>query len=97
MLQKTTIQKRVRFKGRPNQEEFLKELKNRVDNYFKENNVSPFANREMVLKTVIAFTGWAIIYAFIMSDILSAFPVFLISAFTILGFVVLSGRNDGVG
>lgn len=87
MLSKTTTQKRVRFKSAPNQDEFLKELKERVDTYFKENNISPYANREMVVKTVLAIISWIIIYALIMSDRLSQYPLFFILAFTILGYI----------
>ena len=33
-------------------EDFYKELRKRVGNYFKENNISRYANANMILKTI---------------------------------------------
>lgn len=87
MLKKTTVQKRVRFKSAPNQDDFLNELKERVDSYFKESNISSYANREMIVKTIIGIVSWLMVYTAIMSNLLSQFPLLLILGFTILGYI----------
>ncbi|WP_340112549.1 fatty acid desaturase family protein [Maribellus mangrovi] len=87
MLKKTTIRKRVRFNSSPKQDEFLRELKKRVDHYFHENKISKHANPQMVWKSIIGFGSWLLVYALIMSNLLSQFPLLLILAFTLLGFV----------
>ena len=47
---------------------FVKTLKKRVDNYFKENKISKHANFNMVLKTVLLvlfyFGSYSILYFF---------------------------------
>lgn len=40
------------------QTEFVKELRMRVDHYFVQNNISKFANRPMVFKSIFFFTTW---------------------------------------
>ena len=85
MLGKTTGEKVVRFKSTPDKDQFAKELRMRVAQYFKENGISKYGNREMHLKTIVAIVSWISVYALIMSNTLS--PLGMILAFTALGYV----------
>lgn len=85
MFGQMTQDKQVRFKSNPTKDLFAKELRMRVAQYFKENNLSKYGNTEMYLKTVIAILAWTGVYAWIMSNTLS--PLGLIGAFTLLGYV----------
>ena len=87
MLNKTTSEKRVRFKGTPRKEEFIKVLRQRVNDYFEQNNISPYANGEMIFKTIFSIIMWGGVYGLIMSDVLSSSPWLLILAFTVLGYI----------
>jgi linoleoyl-CoA desaturase len=87
MIQATTSAKRVSFKGNPKKELFILDLRSRVNAYFKENNISPYANTEMYLKTVIAIVAWIGVWIWIMSDILSGNPLVLFMVYLLLGFV----------
>jgi linoleoyl-CoA desaturase len=87
MLKQTTSSKRVNFKGNPRKEEFIRELRRRVDAYFKDNNISPHANAEMVFKTIFAVVAWVSTYAWIMSDTLSASPLAMYLVYMLLGYV----------
>lgn len=86
MINQTTSGKRVRFRSNPRKDEFIRVYRERVDNYFRDNNMSPYANTEMIVKTIIAFLFWGGSYALLMSNILSPYPVLLILAFTMLGY-----------
>lgn len=48
--------------------QFYTVLKQRVDNYFKENNISQHANAQMIIKTVFMFCLYFIPYTLIMSN-----------------------------
>jgi len=85
MLNKTTMDKRVRFKSTPKKSEFIKVLRQRVNAYFEDNNISPYANTEMILKTVFAVVAWISVYAWLISGTLGTFGVFMV--FMLLGFV----------
>jgi len=87
MLNQTTTDKIVRYKSNPKKDEFFKTFMDRVNAYFKDNNISPKANREMIVKTIIVLSSWVAVYAVIMSDILSFSPLLLILAFTLLGYI----------
>lgn len=87
MLNKTTSEKRVRFRSTPKKNEFMKVLRQRIDAYFEDNNISPYANGEMIFKTLFAIVAWISVYALIMSDVLSPYPFVLIMTFMLLGFV----------
>lgn len=58
---------RVTFYNRTSRE-FSKTVKQRVDQYFKTNKLSPHANLQMVVKTVIMLTLYLGSYALIISD-----------------------------
>jgi linoleoyl-CoA desaturase len=47
----------VRFIS-PEKTDFFKTLRSRVDNYFKENNISPFATSSMIIKSIIMLLAY---------------------------------------
>ncbi|MEZ4956673.1 MAG: acyl-CoA desaturase [Saprospiraceae bacterium] len=87
MIKATTSAKRVRFKGNPRKEQFIKDLRSRVDAYFAENNISQYANTEMYLKTAFAIVAWVGTWLWIMSDTVSSSPLALYAVYLLLGFV----------
>lgn len=87
MIHSMTSDKRVRFKSTPKKSEFIKVLRQRVNDYFEDNNISPYANGRMIFKTIFAIVAWVGVYAVIMSDVLSDNPFALIMTFMALGFV----------
>ena len=87
MIKSMTSAQRVRFKSTPKKTEFMNILRARVNNYFRENQISPYANREMIIKTVVAIVAWIAVYAVIMSDVLSFSFLALVLGFTVLGYV----------
>lgn len=87
MIKATTSSKRVRFKGNPRKEQFIKDLRSRVDAYFADNNISQYANTEMYLKTAFAIVAWVGTWLWIMSDTLSDSPLAMYGVYLLLGFV----------
>ena len=87
MIKATTSAKRVRFKGNPRKEQFIQDLRRRVDAYFADNNISQYANTEMYLKTAFAVVAWVGTWLWIMSDTLSYSPLALYGVYLLLGFV----------
>ncbi|MFT6815717.1 MAG: linoleoyl-CoA desaturase [Sphingobacteriales bacterium] len=87
MLKSTTSLKKVKYNSNPRKDEFFRVLKERVYSYFKDNDISPYANANMYFKTAFAVVSWAGIYALIMSNVLSSSLGLLVLAFTVLGFV----------
>ena len=81
---------RIKFdtKNRP---EFVKELRKRVNNYFKENNISKYANTHMVIKTIFMISLYFIPYFLIIFNITS-------NSWAVLGLWILMGFGmAGVG
>ncbi len=87
MFNQTTKSKRVRFKTTPEKRLFIQELRKRVDEYFESNNISPHANAEMIIKTIIAFAAWIGVYGLILTDWFSGNFFTLCFIFMALGFV----------
>lgn len=87
MISQTTSAKRVRFKSTPRKDQFIRVLRERVNEYFETRGISKHANGEMIFKTVFAAVAWLGVYGLIISDVLSPYPWLLIGAFTLLGFV----------
>lgn len=87
MLQKTTSSKVVKYKSKKAKDDFAKELRKRVNNYFKERNISPYANTEVILKGILGFALWGVIYGLIISNTFSSSLVELMLAFMALGFI----------
>lgn len=66
----------VRFNKR-NRPEFYKELKTRINNYFKENEIDKHANWSMKLKTAFMISAYFIPLALIVSGTISGFGAML--------------------
>ena len=62
--------KKIRFVSR-DKSQFFAVLKERVDNYFTENNISPYANKTMVFKTIFMLSLYFVPYALIMSNFMN--------------------------
>ncbi len=60
-------------------DQFYSELKSRVSNYFEERNLSPHANAQMILKTVVIFTFTFGAYGLIIADFLPLWTMLLLS------------------
>jgi linoleoyl-CoA desaturase len=58
---------------------FFVVLKTRVNNYFKEKNISSHANTEMVLKTIFFMLLWLGLFALIMSNFFGLLPMLLMA------------------
>ncbi len=79
---------------------FYQELKNRVNAYFSENQISQHANWKMVLKTVIVMawlaTAYVLLVFFSSSLILAIISAFLVAqGFVLVGFNVMHDGNHG--
>ncbi len=71
MLKKTTIDKVVHYKSTQAKDDFAKELRLRVNNYFKEKNLSPYANSTAKLKAILGFAVWGLLFTIIITDTVS--------------------------
>lgn len=72
--------------------QFFATVKSRVDQYFKDNNISQHANFEMVFKTIVLLTGLVGTYVAIMSGYFSVGMMFVFAL--VMGFVkALIGFN----
>jgi len=87
MLKQTTKSTRVRFKGTPTKEKFIKDFRARVNDYFESNNISPFANGEMYFKTAFAAVAWIFAYYLIISGFSNESGYVLMASYLLLGFV----------
>lgn len=61
------------------QGKFFATVKQRVDAYFKENNISSHANAEMVLKTIFFTGSLVLLYALIMTNSFGLLAMFLMA------------------
>lgn len=86
MFQKTTTIKKVRYKSNKRKDEFFRDLKGRVNNYFKQGGINKHYNSAMVVKTVIAFGAWLLVYSILISNQLSFSYAATIAGFCVLGF-----------
>lgn len=77
--------------------EFYKELKKRVNNYFKENNITRFGNTRMVIKTICMILLYIIPYFLILTVADSPLVALLLWAVTGLGMagIGMSVMHDG--
>ena len=88
MLQQTTTDKEIRFKSTPNKDKFVETLRGRINQYFKDNKTTPYANGFMWFTAFFGFTAWAIVYYLIISNTITPYgPIALIGAFTLLGYI----------
>jgi len=65
-------------------EDFYKELRKRVSAYFKENNISRYANFNMVLKTIFMISLYLVPFVLILSYLESTWIIFLM--WIVMGF-----------
>jgi len=71
--------------------EFYRVVKERVNNYFRENEISKHANFEMMLKSVLIISLYAFPFALMLTGILS-------STWTVLGMWAIMGFGmAGIG
>ena len=77
------IQQKIKFTNK-DKTQFFNILKQRVDNYFIENNISQHANGLMVFKTIFMLSLYFVPYAFIMTGMLGVAGIWI--AYTIMGF-----------
>lgn len=87
MLAKTTTDKVVRYKSSPAKDDFAKELRARINNYFKTNKISRYATRTVISKAIFGFTVWILLYSLILSGVVSTNFWWLVLAFMGIGFV----------
>lgn len=87
MLVQTTSAKRVRFKSTPRKDQFIRVLRERVNEYFENKGISKHANTEMIIKTIVAFVAWIGVYTLLITNTLSFSYWLLLAGFTLLGFV----------
>src|SRR5688572_30991123 len=50
-----------------NQKDFYLTLKKRVDNYFKEKNISPYGNYKMIVKTIVMYAIYLVPFILILN------------------------------
>lgn len=55
MLKKTTSSKVVRYKSTKAKDNFAKELRKRVNSYFEERELSPYADNKVIAKGIFGF------------------------------------------
>ncbi len=87
MLNRMTSDKRVKFKSTPLKDDFIRDLRSRVNEYFKTNEISPYANMEMYIKTALAIVMWLACFGLIMSGTLGNLGLFL--TYFAWGFVII--------
>lgn len=90
--------KALKFSNR-SQNDFVQTLNSRVNAYFKDNNISRYANGAMVFKTLFHLTIWIGLYLAIMTNTFTNSP-WLYAAWGVLGFfnamVALNIGHDAI-
>jgi len=94
-----TMLPRIRFQNKE-QVPFVKELRKRVNAYFKENNISRNANPHMVIKTISMFLIYLVPYALVYTGLLSGAWLFILAVMMGLGMAgigmsVMHDANHG--
>jgi len=91
--------KTVKFTGRKH--EFFNTLNQRVNGYFKTNNISRNANAEMVIKTIVMFSLYFIPYTFILVLPVTNYGIFLLLCVVMgigvggIGLSIMHDANHG--
>ncbi len=80
--------KRIKFINK-NKTVFFDTLKSRVDNYFKENNISQYANGKMVFKSFVMLCIYFVPYALIMTQDMSLTSMWICTLIMGLGLAGL--------
>ena len=82
--------------------EFIKELREKVNNYFSENKISKYANFSMVLKTIILLSLYIAPYFLIVFNVFTnpyiVFLMWVLMSFGMagIGFSIIHDANHGV-
>lgn len=79
----------IRFTN-PRKTDFQRTLSKRIDRYFEETGISPYADYRMVLKTIVMFSLYFVPYVFIMLGLLPLWGMWL-------GTVVMGLGLAGIG
>lgn len=75
----------VKFKAPPEDNAFFEDARTAVNNYFKENDISPLANAEMAIKTIFWLFVWVFSWCGVMyfkDDFALAFSLGMVHMFT---------------
>jgi linoleoyl-CoA desaturase len=87
--------------SRDSQQPFMQILRQKVNAYFQENNISRFANRKMVIKTVALIALFALPYGIVISGAVSNFWI-LLGLWVVMGiatagigFSIMHDANHG--
>jgi linoleoyl-CoA desaturase len=75
---------RIKFNNQ-DRPEFIKDLRKRVDTYFKENKISKFANASMKFKTVFMLGLYYLPFVFILSGLTTSAPL-IYGMWALMGF-----------
>lgn len=94
------MQVKGRIKFAKGQNEFYTTLKKRVDQYFKDNNISKHANRHMVIKTICMLTAYILPLVFMLTIPMSlgmAMIMYVIMGMAVagIGMSVMHDANHG--
>ncbi len=89
----------IRFTN-PRKTDFQRVLTKRVENYFRENGISPYADYRMVIKTIVMFSLYVIPYALIMFGHLPLWAMWICTAvmgvgLAGIGMAVMHDANHG--
>ncbi len=92
--------KRIKF-NTLNHPEFFKELRFRVNNYFKETNKSKYANANMVIKTIFMLTLYILPFSLIIFNVFEnswvVFSLWVLMGYGMagIGFSIMHDANHG--
>src|SRR6478736_7807458 len=91
--------KTIKFTGKKH--EFFNTLNQRVNGYFKTNNISRNANAEMVIKTIVMFSFYFVPYTFILTAPVTNYGIFLLLSVVMgigvggIGLSIMHDANHG--
>jgi linoleoyl-CoA desaturase len=80
------IAKPLSFRG-ANEAGFMIELRQKADEYFEKNNISKYANEDMVVKTIFMLTLYIVPFILMMAGVVSSTPLLLL-CWILMGFGV---------
>ncbi|HWY38160.1 MAG TPA: fatty acid desaturase, partial [Bacteroidia bacterium] len=95
------MSEKINVKFGQNQRLFVQTLRQRVDQYFKEKNISKTANTNMVLKTIFMFALYISPYVLIISGTVQYMPLMLLLCIVMgfgmagIGLSVMHDANHG--
>ena len=87
------MENKIKFPGQK-QPEFIKELREKVNQHFAENNLSKYGNATLVIKTVFMLSLYLVPYLLMVTGVISSFGGAL-TAWIIMG-VGVAGVGMGV-